>query len=206
MYLPKQFEAPEHAWTLIRQHPLGQLISVDTQGLPMLSWLPMHIDALPEGDAPALLLGHLAKANPHVDQLHHAPQATLVFTGPHAFMPTTVYKDTLRVPTWSYLVVVLRVRAQRLEGEAAKDALLKQLIGDHHPPYAQQWRGLPNDYTERMLEAIEAYHFEVLEVKTKFKLNQHRKESHAAMHALYEQGSEAERELAQWMKTLGMVG
>lgn len=205
MYLPKQFEAPEHAWTLMRQHPLAQLISVDEQGLPYLSWLPMHIDAVPEGDATGWLLGHLAKANPHVDLLAGQPQATLVFTGPHAFMPTTVYNDTLRVPTWSYLVVSLRVQAHRLEGEPAKDALLKQLIGDHQPPYAQQWRGLPSDYTERMLMAIVAYRFEVLDVKAKFKLNQHRKESHAAMHALYAQGNDAERELAQWMKTLGLV-
>ena len=205
MYLPKQFEAPEHAWTLIRQHPLGQLISVDAQGLPMLSWLPMHIDVLPEGDAPASLLGHLAKANPHVDLLHHAPQATLVFTGPHAFMPTTVYKDTLRVPTWSYLVVVLRVRAQRLEGEAAKDALLKQLIADHEPAYAQQWRALPEDYTTKMLNAIVAFELRIVDLQCAVKLNQHRPEAHAAMHAAYSAGTAQEQALAAWMTKLGLV-
>ena len=120
-------------------------------------------------------------------------------------MSTRVYPDEQRVPTWNYLSVQAKVSVRLLEGEQAKDALLKQLIGDHQPPYAQQWRGLPSDYTERMLMAIVAYRFEVLDVKAKFKLNQHRKESHAAMHALYAQGNDAERELAQWMKTLGLV-
>ena len=171
----------------------------------MLSWLPMHIDVLPEGDAPASLLGHLAKANPHVDLLHHAPQATLVFTGPHAFMPTTVYKDTLRVPTWSYLVVVLRVRAQRLEGEAAKDALLKQLIADHEPAYAQQWRDLPEDYTGKMLNAIVAFELRIVDLQCAVKLNQHRPEAHAAMHAAYSAGTAQEQALAAWMTKLGLV-
>ena len=100
----------------------------------------------------------------------------------------------------------MRLKSILVEGEAAKDVLLKQLIGDHQPPYAAQWRGLPADFTERMLQGIVAYRFEVLEIQSKFKLNQHRKESHVAMHAHYAQGSEAERELAQWMTKLGLVG
>lgn len=208
MYLPKPFDAPEHAWTLIEDHPLGQLISVDPQGLPFISWLPFHIDARPtEGqDAPqGALLGHLARANPHAGLLAQQPEATLVFMGPHAYMPTTVYTDELRVPTWNYAVVQLRVKVTAIDGEAAKDALLKQLIGDHQPPYADQWRGLPHDFTERMLQGIVAYRFEVLQLQSKFKLNQHRKEAHAAMHEHYARGNDAQRELAQWMKRLGLV-
>lgn len=208
MYLPKSFDAPEHAWDLIQAHPLGQLISVDSQGLPFISWLPFHIDVRPQEGQEAqtgVLLGHLAKANPQVQLLEHQPEASLVFMGPHAYMPTTVYDDALRVPTWSYAVVQMRVKVTRIEGEAAKDALLKQLIGDHQPPYAEQWRGLPNDFTERMLLGIVAYRFEVLALLSKFKLNQHRKEAHASMHAHYAQGNDAERELAQWMIKLGLV-
>ena len=209
MYLPKSFNAPEHAWQLVQSHPLGQLISVDPQGLPFLSWLPFHVESQGQADSTGssgVLLGHLAKANPHVQLLAERPEVTAVFMGPHAYMPTTVYADSLRVPTWSYLVVQMRLKSILVEGEAAKDVLLKQLIGDHQPPYAAQWRGLPADFTERMLQGIVAYRFEVLEIQSKFKLNQHRKESHVAMHAHYAQGSEAERELAQWMTKLGLVG
>ena len=34
---------------------------------------------------------------------------------------------------------------RQMTEQKAKDALLKQLIADHEPPYAAQWRGLPED-------------------------------------------------------------
>jgi transcriptional regulator len=51
-----------------------------------------------------------------------------------------------------------------------------------------------------------AFELQVLDIKTKIKLNQHRPESHAAMHSAYAQGNDRERELARWMVDLGMVG
>ena len=60
-------------------------------------------------------------------------------------MPTTVYADSLRVPTWSYLVVQMRLKSILVEGEAAKDVLLKQLIGDHQPPALVSGEGVPWD-------------------------------------------------------------
>jgi transcriptional regulator len=42
-------------------------------------------------------------------------------------------------------------------------------------------------------------------LETKVKINQHRPESHAAMHAAYAQGGEQEKALAKWMQRLGMV-
>ena len=148
MYLPKSFNAPEHAWQLVQSHPLGQLISVDPQGLPFLSWLPFHVESQGQADSTGssgVLLGHLAKANPHVQLLAERPEVTAVFMGPHAYMPTTVYADSLRVPTWSYLVVQMRLKSILVEGEAAKDVLLKQLIGDHQPPALVSGEGVPWD-------------------------------------------------------------
>jgi transcriptional regulator len=91
-----------------------------------------------------------------------------------------------------------------VDGEEAKDVLLKQLIADHDAPYAAQWRGLPESYTQGMLKAIVAFKGEVLDVKCKIKLNQHRSEAHDRMKADYAQGSEQERALAQWMVKLGL--
>ncbi|NBY68276.1 MAG: FMN-binding negative transcriptional regulator, partial [Betaproteobacteria bacterium] len=89
--------------------------------------------------------------------------------------------------------------------EEAKDALLKQLIADHEPAYAQQWRGLPETYTHPMMNAIVAFEMKLLKVQTKVKLNQHRPESHLAMHAAYAEGGESEKALALWMRRLGLV-
>lgn len=151
------------------------------------------------------LLGHCARGNPLWGFLQLRPQALAFFLGPHAYMSPQVYPDLQRVPTWNYLAVHARVQARVLQGQEAKDALLKQLIADHEPPYADQWRGLPEDYTDKMLHAIVAFELTVLHLDCAVKLNQHRPEAHAAMHAAYVQGNEQAQALAAWMRTLGMV-
>ncbi len=125
--------------------------------------------------------------------------------GPQAYMSPKVYPDLTRVPTWSYLAVHAKVDATLVKEPAAKDRLLKQLIGDHEPPYAAQWRGLGEDYQHKMLNAIVAFELCITELQCKLKLNQHRPESHAAMHAAYAQGSADEQALAEWRVKLGMV-
>jgi transcriptional regulator len=152
-----------------------------------------------------LLLGHVAKGNPHAAFLRQRAQVLLTFMGPQAYMSPAVYPDLVRVPTWSYVAVHVKAEIRILEGEEAKDAILKQLIADHEPPYAHQWRGLPETYTHAMLNGIVAFEMQVQNIQTKVKLNQHRPEAHAAMHAAYESGSESEKALALWMRRLGMT-
>ena len=57
-----------------------------------------------------------------------------------------------------------------------------------------------------MLAGIVGFRLEVVEWACKLKLNQHRPESHARMREGYGAGGEQERELADWMKRLGMEG
>jgi transcriptional regulator len=122
--------------------------------------------------------------------------------GPHAYMTPRVYPDLARVPTWNYLMVHCTVEASIIEHFDDKDRLLKHLIADHDPAYADQWRGLGEDYQHKMLKGIVAFELRVLTMQCKVKLNQHRPEAQAAMHALYAQGNDNERALAQWMDTL----
>jgi transcriptional regulator len=147
----------------------------------------------------------VARGNPHWRYLQARPEALVVFTGPHAYTSPQVYPDLTRVPTWSYLAVHARVTTQILEGEAAKDALLKQLIGDHEPAYAEQWRGLDHAYQEKMLNGIVAFEMHITDLQCKIKLNQHRPESHQAMHDVYMHGNDNEKALAQWMVAVGLV-
>jgi transcriptional regulator len=203
MYLPPQFNHPQHASAIMREHPFGSLVSTDAEGFPFVTHLPFKlVEAVGQ---PAKLLGHCARGNPHAAYLQARPQALVTFMGPQAYMSPAVYPDLLRVPTWTYLAVHARVQARMLEGDEAKDALLKQLIHEHEPAYAAQWRGLPDTYTEGMLNGIVAFELTILDLKTKVKINQHRPESHTAMHAAYAQGGEQEKALAQWMQRLGLV-
>jgi transcriptional regulator len=204
MYLPPQFNAKHeaHALAIMRAHPFASLISMDDEGAPFVTHLPFH---LIQRDGQHVLLGHCAKPNPHWRYLQSRPQALVTFMGPQAYMSPQVYPDLTRVPTWSYLAVHVKVEATLVEEPQAKDRLLKQLIGDHEPAYAAQWRGLAEDYQHKMLNGIVAFELRITEMQCKLKLNQHRPESHAAMHAAYAQGSPNEQALADWMVKLGMV-
>lgn len=202
MYQPPQFKGQaEQAVQLIQSHPFASLISIDEAGLPYVTHLPLHLEMRGEQ---MVLLGHVAKPNPHWRYLQARPQAVVTFLGPHAYLSPKVYPDLARVPTWNYLAVHCTVQATLIEEPAGKDALLKKLIGDHEPPYAEQWRGLGEEFAHKMLAGIVAFELQVIELQCKIKLNQHRREAHAAMRAVYAAGSPDEQALGQWMDRLGM--
>ena len=205
MYLPPQFKSEDraHALDLMRAHPFASLISVDEAGQPFVTHLPLHVQ---EEGAELVLLGHVARPNPHWRLLQARPRALVTFLGPHAYMSPRVYPDAARVPTWNYLAVHCTVEASLVEDAAAKDALLKKLIGDHEPPYAAQWRSLGEDFAHKMLAGIVAFELRITGLQCKLKLNQHRPEAHAAMKAAYAAGGEPARELAAWMDRLGLHG
>ena len=206
MYLPPQFNKSEDtdiALAVMRENPFASLISNDDAGFPFVTHLPLHAEQRAGGEI--VLLGHCAKPNPHWKYLAARPQALVTFLGPHAYMSPSVYPDLARVPTWNYLAVHCRVEARAIEGPENKDAMLKCLIGDHEPQYAQQWRDLGEEFAHKMMMGISAFELHVTQLQCKVKINQHRKESHAEMYAQYVRGNEQEQALAHWMKRTGLI-
>jgi transcriptional regulator len=205
MYQPPQFRSDDAAIAaeLMRSYPFASLVSNDDTGFPFVTHLPLHLE---ERGGRFVLLGHCARPNPHWRHLQARPQALATFLGPHAYMSPSVYPDKHRVPTWNYLAVHCKVSARLVEDAAGKDALLKKLIGDHEPGYAEQWRGLGEEFAQKMLAGIVGFELDVLEWSCKLKLNQHRPEAHARMRAGYAAGNANEQELAAWMQRLGMEG
>ena len=203
MYLPAHFKGnwAEHAVPLMRADPFASLISCDDTGLPFVSHLPLHLLDSPPGQE-AVLLGHVARGNPHWRYLQARPQALVTFLGAHAYLSPQVYPDLVRVPTWNYLAVHCTVTATLIDEPEAKDALLKKLIGEHEPAYAAQWRGLDPAYQHKMMGAIVGFSLAVTRFECKLKINQHRPEAHEATVALYEAGTSEQRTLAEWMKRL----
>jgi transcriptional regulator len=205
MYLPTAFAASDTAAAcdLMRAYPFASLISLDEQGEPFVTHLPLLLDDS-RGEGAWMLLGHCALANPHGRYLQARPGALVTFLGPHAYMSPAVYPDRARVPSWNYLAVHCRVQARLIETTEAKAALLERQIAAHEPAYAAQWRALDEDFLARMLAGIVGLELAVTRLECKLKLNQHRPESHAALYAAYSAGNDDERALAAWMQRLDM--
>jgi transcriptional regulator len=206
MYMPPQFTAKEtsQAAALMREYPFASLVSCDDEGLPFITHLPLYLE-WPDCTGEPVLLGHVAKPNPHWRYLQSRPTAVVTFMGPHAYMSPRVYPDLVRVPTWNYLAVHCTVRATLIDDPLAKDRLLKKLIGDHDPAYAPQWISLGTEYQHKMLAGIVAFELRVIDLQCKLKLNQHRPEAHAEMRRVYAAGGENEQALGQWMDKLGLT-
>lgn len=201
MYLPAHFKSTDarQAEAIVRGHPFASLISNDDEGLPYVTHLPLHLKA--QGEA-WTLRGHVAKPNAHWRYLQARPKAVVTFLGPHAYLSPSVYPDKARVPSWNYVAVHCTVQATLLETPEAKDALLKRLIADHEPAYAQQWIDLGPEYQHKMLMGIVGFELRVLEVQCKLKVNQHRPEALAGMLAQYKAGDERAQALAGWIEQL----
>ncbi len=203
MYLPSHFkgEWTEHAAPLIRADPFASLISTDDTALPYVTHLPLLLQdqSSEAGGNTPVLLGHVARGNPHWRYLQTRPKAVVTFLGAHAYLSPQVYPDLARVPTWNYLAVHCTVEAVLIDAPDAKDALLKKLIGDHEPAYAAQWRSLDADYQRKMLAGIVGFELRVTAFECKLKLNQHRPEAHDATLRMYTTGSSHQRTLAEWM-------
>ena len=204
MYQPPQFNVKDRAVAaeLMRANAFASLITTDEQGLPFVTHLPLVLEE--RGGDELVLWGHCAKPNPQWRHLQARPRAVATFLGPHAYMSPSVYPDLARVPTWNYLAVHCTVEARLVESPEEKDVLLKRLIGQHEPPYAQQWRDLGQEFQLKLLAGIVGFELRVTDLQCKIKLNQHRPESHVALHARYGSGTPDEQALAGWMRRLGL--
>lgn len=204
MYLPPPFDSKDSALAkeLTRDYPLATLITTDDDGFPVASHLPLNLKCDVD---PWRLSGHCARANPQWRHLHSRPQALVSFMGPQTYMTPRVYPDLARVPTWLYLAVQCKVEARLMDEPVPKDAVLKKLINDHDPAYVAQWIGLGEDYQHKMLQGIVAFELTITSLQCAIKVNQHRPEAHAAMHALFKDGDANQRMIAQWMQRLGLV-
>jgi transcriptional regulator len=204
MYQPPQFKAKDavHAVELMHTYPFASLISNDDEAFPFVTHLPLHLEQRGEQ---LVLLGHVAKPNPHWKYLAARPEALVTFMGPYGYLSPQIYPDLARVPSWNYLTVHTRVTATLIDDALDKDRLLKKLIGDHEPAYAKQWMELGTEYQHTMLAGIVGFELAISQLDCKLKINQHRPESHTKLHTMYESGNENERALASWMRKLDMA-
>ena len=206
MYLPTHFEetsAPVlHA--LLRQYPLGLLITLDADGAPVANPIPFLLDAQrgPHGT----LVGHVARANP---VWRSAGQGVLVvFQGPQGYISPNGYPSKAEhgkvVPTWNYATVQARGTLQALDDAAATHALVSRLTDTHEARQPRPWAvgDAPDDYIATMLKAIVCIEIPLTALVGKYKLSQNRSAAdRAGLEAALQADTEpAAHTLASWMQ------
>ena len=197
MYIPAHFQVPAKE-TLLKIWPhanFAQLITVDEEGLPVASHIPLSYD--PARGEFGTIYGHVARANPHW-QLFERQKSLIIFNGPHDYVSPRYYSTNINVPTWNYVAVHAYGPLSIISEPDEVLAVLKRLSDENEAGASAPWR--VEDFDEKrlgaMMQAIVAFEMPVTTLQAKAKLGQNKKpeDREAVADAL------ATGELAAWQR------
>ena len=177
MYIPSQFEQPDIQvmHELIRNRPLATLVTLGANGINA-NHIPLHLAPTPEPFG--VLRGHIARANPLWRDLVADVETLAIFHGPDAYISPSWYATKQEagkvVPTWNYTVVhaygTLRIIDDAVWVRAQLEALTQQQEAAFPEPWAVS--DAPEDFTERLLEAVVGIEMVITRLIGKWKVSQ----------------------------------
>jgi transcriptional regulator len=174
MYIPKAFHVPDSPAldAFILHHSFATLVST-VDGTLFATHLPLLLDR--PSSSPGVLLGHVARANPHWRAFDGQQEALAIFHGPHAYISPSWYTTSPAVPTWNYAVVHVYGVPHVVEDEAWLAALVDRLVALYEAGMPTPWPGvLPAEFKAHLLNAIVGFSMAITRVEGKFKLGQNR--------------------------------
>lgn len=173
LYNPTRFKSTDAdaAYGLMDSFPFATMVYVkDNQA--SFSHLPITLEKHPDK---VLLIGHLAKANPHWKLLSEAvsPEVTLIFQGGHTYVTPKWYTKN-DVPTWNYSLVHVRGKAHLITDEQGILACLQSLTESSESKWPSGWEFfVPDDLAgDRLTKNIFAFKIEIINIDFKQKLHQ----------------------------------
>ena len=198
MYIPPHFALtdPEALHRILREHPLGMLVTHGPQGLDA-NHLPFEFDP---GQGPmGTLKGHVARANPVWQAGASHGDVLVVFRGVQGYISPNWYPskhETHRqVPTWNYEVVHVHGRLVVHDDERYVRGVVARLTRTHEAAEPKPWKmgDAPPDYREAMVRAIVGIEVVIERIEGKAKLSQNKAtpDREGAVQALQQRGHEA---------------
>ena len=181
MYQPAQFaeHRPEEWHRLIREHPLGMLVTATAAGLEA-EHLPFVLDA--ERGPTGTLLAHVARANPVWRAVGEGDAVMVVFRGVQGYISPSWYPSKhehhRHVPTWNYEVVHVHGRIRVLDDTNAVRGAVAKLTRQSEAGQPVPWKmgDAPADYLASELAQIVAIEIAIERIEGKRKLSQNRDE------------------------------
>jgi len=164
---------PQVLRKFMHQHPFAFLTGCDQQQRPVATQIPVFIE---ERDGRLFLSGHIMRNTDHHKAFAANPNVLCVFTGPHAYVSATWYKDPHQASTWNYMSVHAKGRMEFL-GEDHLIAILRKTslhFEGNDASSTTAYDNLSPAYTARLLHAIVAFEVAVESLETVFKLSQNR--------------------------------
>ena len=174
LYVPPHFAASDRAAIarLVHDHPFATLVTPAAPE-PLVTHLPLILTA--DREPHGTLLGHFARANPHVRAAAGA-ESIAIFHGPHAYVSPSWYEEpAAAVPTWNYAVVHAHGTLELADEPAETRTILDALIQRFESGRPRPWQlGLDGERLDAMVGAIIGFRMRLRRIDAKFKLSQNR--------------------------------
>jgi transcriptional regulator len=179
MYLPKHFREDnlQTQHDLMRAYPFATLISAGVSGL-MANSVPFLI--YPDEGEYGVLRAHVARANPHWQELQTVAECMVLFQGADDYIRPAWYPSKQEhgkvVPTWNFV----SVHAWGAPTIVEDDAWLRRQVGDltYSREHAQldPWKveDAPADFTAALFKAIVGIEIPIARIEGKWKVSQNR--------------------------------
>ena len=179
MYVPAHFveTRPEELARIIREHPLGVLVTHDAEGLDA-NHLPFEFD--PGAGTHGMLTAHVARANPVWQRCALGSPVMVVFRGAEGYVSPNWYPSKheahRQVPTWNYEVVHAHGMLTVHDDERFVRRIVARLTKRHEAAEPKPWKmgeSAP-EFINSMLGNIVGIEVAVTSLVGKFKLSQNR--------------------------------
>jgi transcriptional regulator len=179
MYVPPHFDEPrtEVLHDLIRQHPLGTLVTHGAGGLDA-NHIPFELIA--GQGALGTLTAHVARANPVWRELADGDEVMVVFHAGDAYISPNWYPSKhefhKQVPTWNYRVAHAHGRIIVRDDERYVRGVVARLTRTHEASQPAPWKmgDSAPDFIDTLLQAIVGVEIEITRLVGKFKLSQNK--------------------------------
>jgi transcriptional regulator len=207
MYVPEHFDEQrvEILHQLIRQRPLGTLVTLDADGLNA-NHIPFEVDALP---APwGALRGHVARANPVWRNFSKAVEALVIFHGPQSYVSPSWYptKNTTGevVPTYNYVIVHGYGELKVIHDREWLRSLVTRLTDRFEAGRDGRWQvtDAPAPFIDKQLNAIVGVEITLTRLIGKWKVSQNRPDMdrRGVVEGLKERADADSSAIAGWVK------
>lgn len=208
MYTPKHFEKKDKSKLVefMCEFNFAALVNYAKKKpveryAPRATHLPFIV--LEEGGK-LILKAHMAKANPQWASFN-SEEVLVIFQEPHTYISPALYENKVSVPTWNY-IAVHAYGVPKILGSVEERISLLELSFEHFDAlYKEQWKTLPDDYRNELLNGIVAFEIEVTKLEGKFKLSQNRTEGdrERIIKNLTNSPDKVKRDIAGFMKRNG---
>lgn len=168
---------------LIRAQPLATLVTLSSSGLTA-NHIPLHL--CPSPPPFGVLHGHVARANPILNDLPSDIESLAIFHGPQAYITPSWYatqKETGKVvPTWNYAVVHAYGFLRLVDNPVWLRAHLDGLTLHNEASFSDPWAvsDAPQEYIEKIMAHIIGIELVITKLWGKWKVSQNQSSQNQA--------------------------